>query len=60
MEPRSRSALAEPSEVAAAEAFEVERLAGERPVVSDHACQRYAEEGRRQLDARLAREAAGG
>lgn len=35
-----------------------ERLAGKRPVVSDHACQRYAEAGREQLEARLAREAA--
>jgi len=37
-----------------------ERLAGERPVVSEGACKRYAEAGRRQLDERLAREAAGG
>jgi len=37
-----------------------ERLAGDAPLFDDNACQHYARWGREQLDARLAREAAGG
>lgn len=36
-----------------------ERLAGERPMAEHGACRRYAETGRANLDARLAREARG-
>ena len=37
-----------------------ERLAGDAPLFDDNACAHYARWGREQLDARLAREAAGG
>ena len=36
-----------------------ERLAGDAPLFDDFACRHYADYGREQLDARLAREAAG-
>jgi metallo-beta-lactamase class B len=36
-----------------------ERLAGDAPLFDDFACSRYAQWGREQLDARLAREASG-